>query len=45
MDFVIFNGQLSKHEFIEERGDPWRRHVEEGTPDRFRAARTSGVVI
>jgi predicted CXXCH cytochrome family protein len=44
MDFVIFNGQMSKHEFIEERGDQWRRYEEEGITEEFRAKKTSGVV-
>ena len=30
MDFVIFNGQMSKEEFIEERGDQWKRYEEAG---------------
>ncbi|WP_456237432.1 cytochrome c3 family protein [Geomesophilobacter sediminis] len=44
MDFVIFNGQLSKHEFIEERGDQWRRYEQLGITEQFRAKKTSGVV-
>ena len=44
MDFVIFNGQMSKEEFIEERGDQWKRYEERGITEQFKAARTSGVV-
>ncbi|WP_460597342.1 cytochrome c3 family protein [Geomonas sp. Red276] len=42
MDFVIFNGQMSKHEFIEERGDQWKRYEEEGITERFKAEKSSG---
>ncbi|UFS71969.1 cytochrome c3 family protein [Geomonas sp. RF6] len=44
MDFVIFNGQMSKHEFIEERGDQWARYEKEGITEQFKAQKTSGVV-
>jgi predicted CXXCH cytochrome family protein len=44
MDFVIFNGQLSKHEFIEERGDQWKRYEELGITETFRMQKTSGVL-
>ena len=44
MDFVIFNGQMSKHEFIEERGDQWKRYEEEGITENFKAKKSSGVV-
>lgn len=43
MDFVIFNGQMSKEEFIEERGDQWKRYEEAGITDRFQVAKPSGV--
>ena len=43
MDFVIFNGQISKHEFLEERGDQWKRYEEEGITDTFVAKKTSGI--
>jgi cytochrome b subunit of formate dehydrogenase len=43
MDFVIFNGQLSKEEFIEERGDQWKRYEQEGGTDQYKAPKTSGV--
>jgi hypothetical protein len=44
MDFVIFNGQISKEEFIEERGDQWQRYEEQGVTEQFKAAKTSGVL-
>ncbi|MCM2359876.1 MAG: cytochrome c3 family protein [Geobacteraceae bacterium] len=44
MDFVIFNGQISKYEFIEERGDQWRRYEEAGITERFKTGKTSGVI-
>jgi predicted CXXCH cytochrome family protein len=44
MDFVIFNGQISKHEFIEERGDQWKRYEEDGITEKFAAKKSSGVV-
>jgi hypothetical protein len=44
MDFVIFNGQISKHEFIEERGDQWKRYEKLGITETFRMHKTSGVL-
>ncbi len=44
MDFVIFNGQISKEEFIHERGDQWRRYQELGILEQFEAKKTSGVL-
>ena len=44
MDFVIFNGQISKEEMLEERGDQWKRYEEEGITEQFACKRTSGVV-
>jgi cytochrome b subunit of formate dehydrogenase len=43
MDFVIFNGQVSKHEFVEERRDQWQRYEREGGTDRLAAEKRSGV--
>ncbi len=43
MDFVIFNGEMSKEEFIEERGDQWKRYEEAGITEQFRKARPSRV--
>ncbi len=44
MDFVIFNGQISKEEFIEERGDQWKRYEEEGRTEEFVCKKVSGPV-
>ena len=44
MDFVIFNGQLAKHEFIEERGDQWKRYEKMEITEQFRAHKNSGVI-
>jgi len=44
MDFVIFNGQISKEEFLEERGDQWKRYEEEGTTEQYAAEKPSGVL-
>ena len=44
MDFVIFNGQISKEELIEERGDQWKRYEEEGITEKFRAKHSSGIM-
>lgn len=42
MDFVIFNGQISKEELIEERADQWKRYEEAGVTEKFAAHKTSG---
>lgn len=44
MDFVIFNGQISKEEFIEERGDQWKRYEEQGVTENFVCEKPSGVL-
>jgi cytochrome b subunit of formate dehydrogenase len=44
MDFVIFNGQISKEEMIEERGDQWKRYEEQGITEQYACTRKSGVV-
>ncbi|AMV70823.1 cytochrome c3 family protein [Desulfuromonas carbonis] len=44
MDFVIFNGQISKEEFIEERGAQWQRYQDEGVIENHVAPKTSGVI-
>ncbi len=43
MDFVIFNGQVSKHEFMEERRDQWERYEQEGTVEQFKVTKRKGV--
>jgi len=45
MDFVIFNGQISKEEMIEERGDQWQRYEAEGTLDQHVVDKPSGVIF
>lgn len=45
MDFVIFNGQISKHEMLEERGDQWKRYEEAGITDQFKVGKPSGVLF
>jgi cytochrome b subunit of formate dehydrogenase len=44
MDFVIFNGEMSKEEFIEERGDQWKRYEELGITENFLVEKQSGVL-
>jgi hypothetical protein len=44
MDFVIFNGELTKEEFIEERADQWKRYEEAGVTENFRKARPSRIL-
>ncbi len=44
MDFVIFNGQMNKEEFIEERGDQWKRYEEQGIIKNFEVEKPSGAV-
>jgi cytochrome b subunit of formate dehydrogenase len=44
MDFVIFNGQMAKEEFIEERGDQWKRYEEAGMLEDFVCEKPSGVL-
>jgi cytochrome b subunit of formate dehydrogenase len=45
MDFVIFNGQISKNEFREERGDQWQRYEELGLTEKLQVAKGSGVIF
>jgi hypothetical protein len=44
MDFVIFNGEINKEEFLEERADQWRRYEELGITEQFVKPKPSGVV-
>ncbi|PLX89839.1 MAG: cytochrome C [Desulfuromonas sp.] len=44
MDFVIFNGEISKEEFIEERGRQWERYEQMGITEEFAMKKTSGVI-
>jgi cytochrome b subunit of formate dehydrogenase len=43
MDFVIFNGELPKHEFVEERTDQWKRYEDAGILDQYVKEKPSGV--
>ena len=43
MDFVIFNGQVSKHEFLEERRDQWQRYEQTGMIEKIKVEKRSGV--
>jgi len=44
MDFVIFNGELPKEEFMEERADQWKRYEEEGILDQYIKEKPSGII-
>jgi cytochrome b subunit of formate dehydrogenase len=44
MDFVIFNGQMSKEEFVEERGAQWKRYEEQGITEKFAVTKPSGIM-
>ncbi len=44
MDFVVFNGELPKEEFMEERGDQWKRYEEEGILDQYEVDKPSGAL-
>jgi len=44
MDFVVFNGELPKEEFMEERGDQWKRYEEEGLLEQFEVEKPSGAL-
>lgn len=44
MDFVIFNGRISKEEFIEERGAQWERYEKEGIIEDFEVSKPSHVL-
>jgi cytochrome b subunit of formate dehydrogenase len=44
MDFVIFNGQMAKEEFIEERGDQWKRYEENGLLPHMEVKKPSGAL-
>jgi cytochrome b subunit of formate dehydrogenase len=44
MDFVIFNGQMPKYEFLHERGDQWARYEKLGITEDFAVEKPSGVI-
>ena len=41
MDFVIFNGEITKEDFVEERGDQWERYENEGITEKAAKPRPS----
>jgi cytochrome b subunit of formate dehydrogenase len=44
MDFVIFNGRISKKEMLEERGDQWRRYEESGMVEQFAVEKPGSIL-
>ena len=44
MDFVIFNGQITRQEFIEERGDQWQRYQDAGITEQFEVKKNSSAL-
>ena len=44
MDFVIFNGEMPKEEFIHERGDQWKRYQAEGILHKYEKTKPSGIL-
>ncbi|MEJ2201825.1 MAG: cytochrome c3 family protein [Desulfuromonadaceae bacterium] len=44
MDFVIFNGEMPKEEFIHERGDQWKRYEAEGVLHKYEKPKPSGIL-
>jgi hypothetical protein len=45
MDFVIFNGQITEEEMIEERGDQLKRYQEEGRLEEFEAEKPGNIFL
>jgi cytochrome b subunit of formate dehydrogenase len=44
MDFVIFNGEISRHDFVVERGAQWERYEQKGVIEQYRVRKSSGIV-
>ena len=44
MDFVIFNGEISKQDFVTERSEQWQRYQAEGKTEQYRVQKSTGVV-
>ncbi|HMQ79289.1 MAG TPA: cytochrome C [Ignavibacteria bacterium] len=44
MDFVIFNGQVTEKEMVHERGDQWKRYIEQGVTDKFEVKKPTPIV-
>ncbi len=45
MDFVIFNGQITEEEMIEERGEQLKRYQEEGRLEEFKAEKPGNIFL
>ena len=44
MDFVIFNREISKQDFVTERGKQWERYKKKGNIEKYRVHKSSGVI-
>jgi len=44
MDFAIFNGEISKQDFVSERSAQWSRYEKQGVTEKFRVHTSSGVI-
>ncbi|OYZ15093.1 MAG: cytochrome C [Bdellovibrio sp. 28-41-41] len=44
MDFVIFNGEITKQEMLEERADQWKRYENEGRTKEFEVHKPSSAL-
>ena len=44
MDFVIFNGEITKEEMVEERADQWRRYEAEGSTEEHLVTKPSSIL-
>lgn len=45
MDFVIFNGQITREEMMEHHGDMLRRYEQQGLCERYEVDKPSGVLF
>lgn len=44
MDFVIFNGQVTEEEMIQERGEQWNRYRKQGITSKFEVTKPGSIV-
>jgi ABC-type sugar transport system permease subunit len=44
MDFVIFNGEVTKYEMLEERGDQWKRLEKENRLQELEVKKPSSLM-
>ena len=44
MDFVIFNGQVTEEEMIEERTEQWERYKEQGITEKFEVHKPTPLI-